>query len=108
VVVAPDQRESVGGGDEFAVVMDNVDDPGTAITEGAMSVLRRPIEVAGHSISASVSVGLSFGNGGKSTELSYGSEADTAVYEAKAARQRPGIELPDVRADTDAPTCGVT
>src|SRR5664279_2600451 len=74
------------GGDEFAILMDNIDDTAlaTTVAERVVSVLRQPIELAGRSISVSVSVGIAFGDDTKSTELLL-SEADAAMYEAKSA-----------------------
>ena len=73
------------GGDEFAILMDDVADPALAIrlAERIVEVLRQPMEVAGRSISLSVSVGIAYGDGRQSVELLL-SEADSAMYAAKS------------------------
>jgi diguanylate cyclase (GGDEF)-like protein len=74
------------GGDDFAILMDDVSDPSVAlaVAERALSVLRRPIELSSHSISVSISIGIAFGDTTKSSEQLL-SEADAAMFEAKAA-----------------------
>ena len=73
------------GGDEFAILMDNIHDPAiaNALAERVVSVLRQPVDLAGQSISLSVSVGITFGDGSQTVELLL-SEADSAMYAAKS------------------------
>jgi diguanylate cyclase len=73
------------GGDEFAVLMDVTESQEAAADVAAriVDVLRAPVEVGGHQLSMSASVGLAFGHPGKTPEQLL-SEADTAMYEAKA------------------------
>jgi diguanylate cyclase (GGDEF)-like protein len=73
------------GGDEFAVLFDNISTPdiATALAERMVSVLRQPTAVAGQQTSLTVSVGIAFADIGTTTEQLL-SEADTAMYEAKA------------------------
>ena len=73
------------GGDEFAVLFDNISTPdiATALAERMVSVLRQPAAAAGQQMSLTVSVGVAFADNGTTTEQLL-SEADTAMYEAKA------------------------
>ena len=73
------------GGDEFAVLFDNISTPdiATALAERMVSVLRDPADAAGQQTSITVSVGVAFADTGTTTEQLL-SEADTAMYEAKA------------------------
>ncbi len=73
------------GGDEFAVLMDAAESREAAaeIAERIVDVLREPVEIDGHQLGMSASVGLAFGQPGKTPEELL-SEADTAMYEAKA------------------------
>ncbi len=72
------------GGDEFAIVMSDVHDPQVAhnVAERVVSAVRRPIDISDHPIAVSISVGLAFGDVGKSAEVLL-SEADAAMYAAK-------------------------
>lgn len=74
------------GGDEFAVLMEDAAQPetATAMAERILSVLRQPIQVGDQKITLTVSVGVSFARPG-STAAQLLSEADAAMYEAKAA-----------------------
>ncbi len=73
------------GGDEFAVLFDNISTPdiATALAERMVSVLREPAAAAGQQNALTVSVGVAFADMGTTTEQLL-SEADTAMYEAKA------------------------
>lgn len=73
------------GGDEFAVLMDNIEssDVATAMAERIVAVMREPIEVADRQIAMSISVGVAFADPLTTAEKLL-SEADTAMYEAKA------------------------
>jgi diguanylate cyclase len=73
------------GGDEFAVLMDTAEsqEAATEVAERIVDVLREPVEIDGHQLGMSASVGLAFGQRGKTPEQLL-SEADTAMYEAKA------------------------
>jgi diguanylate cyclase (GGDEF)-like protein len=74
------------GGDEFAILLDNVTTPDVATTlaERIVSVLRQPVTGAGQQTNLTVSVGVAFADTGTTTEQLL-SEADTAMYEAKAS-----------------------
>ncbi len=73
------------GGDEFVVLMDNVPDRTDAISvsERIISALREPSSVGECSVALSASGGVTFGTAAASTEQLL-SEADAAMYEAKA------------------------
>lgn len=74
------------GDDEFAILLDNVDDPqvATSHAERIVSVLRQPTRIADEQVSMSVSVGVAFAGGVATTEQLL-SDADAAMYEAKAS-----------------------
>ena len=73
------------GGDEFAVLIDHAGSPAAAIevAERIVEVMRAPVEIDGYHLTMSASVGVAFGEPGKTPEQLL-SEADTAMYEAKA------------------------
>ncbi|SOD70486.1 diguanylate cyclase (GGDEF)-like protein [Jatrophihabitans sp. GAS493] len=74
------------GGDEFAILFAGLAEPGAAtqLAERIVEALRQPAMIAGREIALSVSVGLAFASCDTTSELLI-SEADTAMYEAKAA-----------------------
>lgn len=73
------------GGDEFAVLLEDADQLGAAnaLAERIVSVLREPIRIAEHRIVLSASVGVVLAGPDTTTEQMM-SEADAAMYEAKA------------------------
>jgi diguanylate cyclase (GGDEF)-like protein len=74
------------GGDEFAVLLDDVEsaEVATALAARIVAVLREPVSMGAQQIKLSVSVGVAFGDHTVDTEQIL-SEADTAMYEAKAS-----------------------
>ncbi len=87
------------GGDEFAVVIDDVEnvDVATALAARIVAVLREPVVVNGQHTKLSVSVGVAFGDHTVSVEQIL-SEADTAMYEAKASgKDRYSVFEPRMR-----------
>ena len=73
------------GGDEFAVLVEDVDnhDEVIRLANRIMKVLRQPITVAAKKVSATASIGITFGiNGSTSEQLLR--NADLAMYLAKA------------------------
>ena len=84
-LVRPGDTVARLGGDEFVVLMDNVPDRTDAISvaERVVSALREPSYVGEHSVALSASGGVTFGTAAASTEQLL-SEADAAMYEAKA------------------------
>ncbi len=85
-IVRPGDTVARLGGDEFAVLMDDAGSPdvATTIAERIVAVLHEPATVAGRQITISVSVGVAFG-GRHTTAEQLVSEADIAMYEAKAS-----------------------
>lgn len=73
-------------GDEFAILLENIDVPGTAtmVAQRVLEKLGQPVDVAGKVISPSASIGIAIGDEryGLADELVR--DADTALYRAKA------------------------
>jgi diguanylate cyclase (GGDEF)-like protein/PAS domain S-box-containing protein len=78
------------GGDEFAVLLENVVGPSEAIrvTQRVAEALREPFTVDEHRVSVSTSVGVSFGSAYTDTPEGMLRDADNAMYRAK--EQGPG------------------
>ncbi len=74
------------GSDEFAVLLEDSDQPAAAkaLAERIGAVLREPVTVREHEIRLSVGVGVAVAAAGATTQLLL-SEADSAMYEAKSA-----------------------
>lgn len=88
------------GGDEFLVVLHEVDGPAGArvVAEKILEALRRPIEVGDrrHRISSSIGLALYPEHGEDADTLT--NRADTAMYAAKAAgRDRVRVYSPELR-----------
>ena len=73
------------GGDEFVVLLEDVEDPGEAvrIAERITNELKRPFVMDGRSFVASVSIGIAQGNARTKSPLDLLRDADTAMYRAK-------------------------
>jgi diguanylate cyclase (GGDEF)-like protein/PAS domain S-box-containing protein len=73
------------GGDEFAVLVEDVDnhDEVVRLANRIMKVLRRPVTIAAKKVSATVSIGITFGITGSTSEQLL-RNADLAMYLAKA------------------------
>lgn len=72
------------GGDEFAVLLEGVDDRQTAATaDRLLENLRRPIEVAGRELVLTASIGVVMRAGAGDTGESLIRDADIAMYAAK-------------------------
>jgi diguanylate cyclase (GGDEF)-like protein len=84
-IVRPGDTVARLGGDEFAILLENVEDfdSVTALAERIVSVLHEPAMIDGQEIYLSASVGVAFAGVGTTSE-SLLSEADAAMYEAKA------------------------
>ena len=73
------------GGDEFAVLVEDVDnhDEVVRLANRIMKVLRHPVTIAAKKVSATVSIGITFGITGSTSEQLL-RNADLAMYLAKA------------------------
>jgi diguanylate cyclase (GGDEF)-like protein len=73
------------GGDEFAVMAEDLDGKPYALTlaERLLEVLRQPLQIAGHDIVTSASIGITFSSLNYSTPAEMLRDADTAMYKAK-------------------------
>jgi diguanylate cyclase (GGDEF)-like protein/PAS domain S-box-containing protein len=78
------------GGDEFAVLLENVVDPSEAIrvTQRIAEALRESFKVSEHRVSVSTSLGIAFGSAHTTDPQGMLRDADTAMYRAK--EQGPG------------------
>ncbi len=83
-IVRPGDTVARLGGDEFAVLMVDVERPEVAVefAHRIVGVLRDAPDFEGNQVGLSISVGVAYGEPGKSTEQLL-SEADSAMYEAK-------------------------
>ncbi len=83
-IVRPGDTVARLGGDEFAVLLVDVERPDAVVdfAHRIVTVLRNAPDFEGHQVGLSISVGVAFADGGKTTEQLL-SEADSAMYEAK-------------------------
>ncbi|MEF2279956.1 EAL domain-containing protein [Deinococcus sp. YIM 134068] len=74
------------GGDEFTVLLEPLADPEDArrVAERIGEALRQPLEVAGHELTASVSIGIVAGHRDYESAAAVLRDADIAMYRAKA------------------------
>src|SRR4051812_41090984 len=74
------------GGDEFVVLLEDVEDPGEAVrvAERITNELKRPFMMDGKSLFASFSIGIAQGNARTKSPLDLLRDADTAMYRAKS------------------------
>src|SRR5215207_3648578 len=75
------------GGDEFAVLLDGVEDANDTIrvAQRLQREVTTPINVGGHEVFTSVSIGIALSNTGYERPEDVVRDADTAMYRAKAA-----------------------
>ncbi|MHC4707441.1 MAG: diguanylate cyclase domain-containing protein [Planctomycetota bacterium] len=74
------------GGDEFTILLDNIDDPHEAVVSAKriLSELNAPFKLLKHQLQISVSIGIALGDdGSQAKELIHNS--DTAMYAAKTS-----------------------
>ena len=83
-LVRPGDTVARVGGDEFVVLVSDVDDTrvATALAERIVSVLREPLTIDGRQVYVSASVGIAIAKPG-ATSHRLVAEADTAMYDAK-------------------------
>ena len=74
------------GGDEFVILLDNINDVvgATAIAERIQAVFDKPFEIEGNEIFTSASIGIVVSEKGYKTPEELVRNADTAMYRAKA------------------------
>ena len=83
------------GGDEFSVLLPAAPDPGAAHVAGRiLAALRHPVEVAGHQLHVTASVGVRALAGAADPEHAV-RDADLALYAAKAAGKDQAIVFDD-------------
>jgi diguanylate cyclase (GGDEF)-like protein len=75
------------GGDEFAILMEDLDDPESArqAAERLVETVGQPVSVRGREVAVGVSVGIAFSQGGEDDGDSLMRDADLAMYRAKDA-----------------------
>jgi len=80
------------GGDEFALLLEDVDTAQvSSACERILASLGRGVDVAGHSLSLSASIGVAFGENSETAE-SMLRNADLAMYEAKSRGKNQYVE----------------
>ncbi len=86
VVRAEDTAARLGG-DEFGLLLEEVEtaDEALAVAQRAIDAVAAPIEIAGQSVHASVSIGVAFRPADGATVDQLVEEADAAMYAAKRA-----------------------
>ncbi len=75
------------GGDEFAVLMHRVESEtsATQLADRLQAVLKKPLQIAGVSVTTSASIGITFSRLGYQAPEEMLRDADIAMYRAKAA-----------------------
>ena len=99
-IVRPGDTVARLGGDEFAVLMVDVERPEAAVdfAHRIVSVLRDAPDFEASQVGLSISVGVAYGENGKTTEQLL-SEADSAMYHAKDhGKNRVEVFQPSMRA----------
>lgn len=84
------------GGDEFAILLDAIDDPNDALrfTERMLAELAKPIDLEGHEVYPGARVGIAMSTGGYAHPEEMIRDADTAMHRAKQ-RGRGKMEVFD-------------
>jgi diguanylate cyclase (GGDEF)-like protein/PAS domain S-box-containing protein len=74
------------GGDEFTILLEDVDSPGAAqeVAQRVREVLRRPVGIAEREVFVTASIGIAVSTPGKDTPGDLVRNADVAMYRAKA------------------------
>jgi diguanylate cyclase (GGDEF)-like protein len=87
VVRASDKLARLGG-DEFVIMISAPDAEEVAkrVAQTLLDRVRQPVQINGHTVQISTSIGIAVVKpAGKATHVEILKEADTALYEAKAA-----------------------
>ncbi|HSR40702.1 MAG TPA: EAL domain-containing protein, partial [Longimicrobiales bacterium] len=94
--VRPGDVVSRFAGDEFCILLDDLDDPGdtTRVADRVQEALRDPIAIDGREVQTSVSIGIAVSAGGGPEPSVLLRNADNAMYRAKA-RGRDRYEVFD-------------
>jgi diguanylate cyclase (GGDEF)-like protein len=73
------------GGDEFTILLENLDSPGDAerVVEAIFAALREPVTFDGHVVPISTSIGVAYFSGGEAGADELLRRADAALYAAK-------------------------
>jgi diguanylate cyclase (GGDEF)-like protein/PAS domain S-box-containing protein len=84
--IRPVDRVARFGGDEFAVLLDGIEDPSdaTRVAERLQTQLQQPFNILGHNVFTSVSIGIAMSTTGYLGPDDVVRDADTAMYRAKA------------------------
>jgi diguanylate cyclase (GGDEF)-like protein/PAS domain S-box-containing protein len=83
--VRPGDTVARFGGDEFAVLLEDVDHPSdaTRVAERIIESLRRPFALGTREVFVSASAGITFNTAGRSSPMEMLQDADVALYRAK-------------------------
>ncbi|MFO0614645.1 MAG: EAL domain-containing protein [Polyangiaceae bacterium] len=93
-VASPDSRVARLGGDEFVVLLEGIQQDADAlrVAERLLASITAPIPAEGHTIHASLSMGIAIGHAGYRRAEDILRDADTALYRAKSeGRGRYGL-----------------
>ncbi len=93
-VASPDSRVARLGGDEFVVLLEGIKQDADAlrVAERLLASIADPISAEGHTVHASLSMGIAIGHRGYERAEDILRDADTALYRAKAeGRGRYGL-----------------
>ncbi len=86
------------GGDEFAILLQNINDPAYTVNvaERIREKLAVPLDIKGHKIFTSISIGIAVGSEGYERPEQVLRDADIAMYEAKG-RGNASYEIFDIK-----------
>lgn len=90
------------GGDEFAVVLENARniDEAIIVAQRILEAMRAPIDILGHNLTPSVSLGIALGTSDSSDSENLERNADLALYQAKnEGKDRYAIFEPEMHGE---------